>query len=113
MFRDRPGGNSSPVPHVEPLEPRQLLAVPAGFVADGDVGAGGGEAAGGQVLPTLPDVGGAIWPLGGGLGSGPDGKLYVGVGEHQQPAIAQSLAPPFGKILRMNADGSFPADNPF
>src|SRR5437762_1186676 len=78
------------------------------FVADGDVAAGGVDAAGEKVLLDLPDVGGAIWHMGGGLRFGPDGKLYVGVGEHQQPAMAQSLASPFGKILRINPDGSIP-----
>ena len=83
------------------------------FVAEGDVAAGGVDAAGEQVLLELPDVGNADWHMGGGLRFGPDGKLYVGVGEHQQPATAQSLSSPFGKILRINADGSIPADNPF
>jgi glucose/arabinose dehydrogenase len=83
------------------------------FVADGDVAVGGVNAGGEQVLFELPDVGTAIWHVGGALRFGPDGKLYVGVGEHQQPAMAQSLASPFGKILRINPDGSIPADNPF
>lgn len=45
---------------------------------------------------------------------GPDGKLYVGTGTPSEashlPQDPDSLA---GKILRMNDDGSTPADNPF
>ena len=44
---------------------------------------------------------------------GSDGKLYVGVGDNANGAQAQNLALPFGKLLRLNEDGSFPADNPF
>ena len=45
------------------------------FVADGDVAAGGVNAGGEQVLFELPDVGAAIWHMGGGIHFGPDGKL--------------------------------------
>ena len=83
------------------------------FVADGDVAAGGVNAGGEQVLLELPDVGAAIWHMGGGLHFGPDGKLYVAVGDHMRSDQAQSLASPFGKILRINPDGTIPADNPF
>lgn len=44
---------------------------------------------------------------------GPDGKLYVTAGEAAQRAIAQDMNSLGGKILRMNDDGSIPADNPF
>jgi glucose/arabinose dehydrogenase len=50
---------------------------------------------------------------GGVLRFGPDGKLYVMVGDAAVSARAQDLADPAGKILRMNPDGSVPADNPF
>ena len=50
---------------------------------------------------------------GGALHFGPDGKLYVGVGENRVGANAPSLSSPLGKILRYNADGSIPTDNPF
>ncbi len=44
----------------------------------------------------------------------PDGsKLYLSLGEAFQPALAQDLNELSGKILRMNPDGSVPADNPF
>jgi glucose/arabinose dehydrogenase len=44
---------------------------------------------------------------------GPDGKLYVHVGDGFATATAQDLASFRGKILRMDADGSAPPDNPF
>jgi glucose/arabinose dehydrogenase len=46
------------------------------------------------------------------LAFGPDGKLYVSVGDAFQDAKAQDLNEFHGKILRMNSDGSIPADNP-
>lgn len=44
---------------------------------------------------------------------GPDGKLYITTGEAAQKELAQKLDSPNGKILRLNNDGSIPADNPF
>jgi YVTN family beta-propeller protein len=44
---------------------------------------------------------------------GPDGKLYVSLGDNDQGSNAQDLGTLAGKILRVNADGSIPADNPF
>ncbi len=52
---------------------------------------------------------------GGAIHFGPDGKLYVGVGENANGANAQSLSNRLGKILRVNADGSIitgPGANP-
>jgi glucose/arabinose dehydrogenase len=43
---------------------------------------------------------------------GPDGMLYVTVGEIFQPQLAQDMASLNGKILRMTRDGAVPADNP-
>ena len=50
---------------------------------------------------------------GGAIHFGPDGKLYIGVGENANGANAQSLNNLLGKILRINPDGSIPTDNPF
>jgi glucose/arabinose dehydrogenase/chitodextrinase len=50
---------------------------------------------------------------GGALEFGPDGKLYVSVGDNYYQYHSQSLTSRFGKILRINADGSIPTDNPF
>ena len=50
---------------------------------------------------------------GGALRFGPDGKLYVGVGDNGSAPDAQVLSAFAGKILRINPDGSIPTDNPF
>ncbi|MBY0525661.1 MAG: PQQ-dependent sugar dehydrogenase [Gemmataceae bacterium] len=60
-------------------------------------------------LPTL----GATNHNGGAIHFGPDGKLYVAVGENAVPANSQTLSNLLGKVLRINSDGSFPSDNPF
>ncbi len=44
---------------------------------------------------------------------GPDGKLYVHMGDGDNTASAQNLDSFRGKILRMNLDGSPTVDNPF
>jgi glucose/arabinose dehydrogenase len=51
--------------------------------------------------------------VGGSIRFGPDGKLYFAVGDNGDGALAQELNNPHGKILRINKDGSLPADNPF
>jgi glucose/arabinose dehydrogenase len=44
---------------------------------------------------------------------GPDGKLYATTGDAAQSGLAQRRDALAGKILRLNADGSVPGDNPF
>lgn len=44
---------------------------------------------------------------------GPDGKLYVTTGEAFRREFARDMTSLGGKILRLNDDGSIPADNPF
>lgn len=44
---------------------------------------------------------------------GPDRKLYVTTGDVASPSTAQDLGALTGKILRINDDGTVPADNPF
>ncbi|MBZ0202788.1 MAG: PQQ-dependent sugar dehydrogenase [Ignavibacteria bacterium] len=44
---------------------------------------------------------------------GPDGKLYITTGDAGERKYAQDLDKLHGKILRINPDGSIPADNPF
>lgn len=49
---------------------------------------------------------------GGRLGFGPDGMLYVTVGDAGAPGDAQDVSSLGGKILRLTPDGKVPADNP-
>jgi DNA-binding beta-propeller fold protein YncE len=64
-----------------------------------------------QTVIDLPPLPAATDNNGGGIGFGPDGKLYVGVGD-SSGVQAQDLTSPFGKLLRINTDGSAPPDNP-
>jgi glucose/arabinose dehydrogenase len=50
---------------------------------------------------------------GGAIRFGPDGRLYIAIGEQTTETPAQDLDSFRGKILRINPDGSIPADNPF
>lgn len=79
------------------------------FTANGDVMLAGSE----TVLLDLDNLSGATNHNGGAMHFGADGKLYIAVGENANGANAQTLANLLGKILRMNADGSIPTDNPF
>jgi glucose/arabinose dehydrogenase len=49
--------------------------------------------------------------IGGSLDIGPDGKLYLTIGD-ALASLSQDLTNVFGKVLRINLDGSVPADNP-
>lgn len=64
-------------------------------------------------LPNNPNKGAQDAHEGGALVFGPDGKLYVTVGDTGQPDQAQDPHSLVGKVLRINPDGSIPADNPF
>ncbi|MBI2854782.1 MAG: PQQ-dependent sugar dehydrogenase [Chloroflexi bacterium] len=61
----------------------------------------------------LNGVAGAGGHDGGRVKFGPDGKLYWTIGEVGSPALAQNISSLNGKILRLNPDGTVPADNPF
>lgn len=47
------------------------------------------------------------------LSFGADGRLYASLGERQKFDPAQDPKQSLGKIVRINPDGSIPADNPF
>lgn len=79
------------------------------FTANGNTAVAGSEV----VLMNLEPLSGATNHNGGAVHFGPDGKLYVGVGENANAANAQTLNNRLGKILRLNPDGSIPTDNPF
>lgn len=79
------------------------------FAAGGDVAVAGSE----TVLMELENLSGATTHNGGAIHFGPDGKLYVAVGENANGANSQTLGNRLGKILRINADGTIPTDNPF
>jgi glucose/arabinose dehydrogenase len=51
--------------------------------------------------------------FGGRMVFGRDGKLYLTVGERQEQERAQNTMLHGGKVLRLNDDGTAPADNPF
>ena len=75
------------------------------------------------IVGDLPDVDPEHpFNANGRIGFGPDGYLYITVGDYDTPRetgpqgkeLAQDLGTPKGKILRVNKeDGSAPADNPF
>jgi glucose/arabinose dehydrogenase len=78
------------------------------FTANGDVAVTNTE----FVVVDLDNLSSATNHNGGAIHFGPDGKLYVGVGENANGANAQSLSNRLGKILRINSDGTIPSDNP-
>lgn len=78
------------------------------FTANGDLAVPGSE----TVILELDNLSTATNHNGGAIHFGPDGKLYIGVGENANSANSQTLANRLGKLLRINADGSIPADNP-
>jgi glucose/arabinose dehydrogenase len=81
------------------------------FTADAanpDIAEAGSEV----VILELDNLSSATNHNGGAIHFGPDGKLYVGVGENANPANAQGITNRLGKILRINTDGTIPSDNP-
>ncbi|MGH7391059.1 MAG: PQQ-dependent sugar dehydrogenase [Candidatus Rokuibacteriota bacterium] len=61
----------------------------------------------------VDDIPGASIHDGCRLKFGPDGKLYATTGDAGESRLAQQRDSLAGKILRLDADGGVPADNPF
>lgn len=78
------------------------------FTANGDVAVPGSEV----VVLDLDTLSGATNHNGGAIDFGPDGKLYIAVGENANTAFSQSLTSRHGKMLRINTDGTPAAGNP-
>ena len=78
------------------------------FTANGDVVAAGSELMLIETDPFTDDQ-----EVGGGLGFGQDGLLYIGIGQCGLQGSVQTANNLFGKILRIQRDGTIPSDNPF
>jgi glucose/arabinose dehydrogenase len=50
---------------------------------------------------------------GGAIDFGSDGKLYASTGDNGSPSKSQKLTNLFGKMVRINKDGTIPSSNPF
>lgn len=81
------------------------------FTALGDVALPGSE----TVLLDLDNLSAARNHNGGAIHFGPDGKLYIAVGENGNANNSQTLGNLLGKMLRINPTPGniIPADNPF
>ncbi|MDH3704955.1 MAG: PQQ-dependent sugar dehydrogenase [Acidimicrobiia bacterium] len=76
-------------------------------------GAGAGDVASLTTIWSTPDTNPGPNHAGGSLDIGPDGHLYVTIGDGTDSSQSQQLTNIFGKILRIATDGSVPAGNPF
>jgi glucose/arabinose dehydrogenase len=61
----------------------------------------------------IDDLPAAVYHDGGRVAFGPDGKLYVTVGDATAEDLASDRGTFHGTTLRLEPDGSVPADNPF
>jgi glucose/arabinose dehydrogenase len=78
-----------------------------------DVTGAPGSLALGQPETLLDGIGSASYHDGGRIAFGPDGMLYVTIGDAGRRDSSQDLDSLNGKILRMTPDGDVPNDNPF
>jgi glucose/arabinose dehydrogenase len=67
----------------------------------------------GEAAVLLDEVAGAGIHNGSRVRFGPDGRLYMTMGDANDAEVAQDLAALNGRILRLNPDGTTPRDNPF
>jgi glucose/arabinose dehydrogenase len=79
------------------------------FTANGDVVLPGSRV----ILLELDPLSTATNHNGGALHFGPDGNLYIAVGDNAKGSNSQNLSNLLGKILRIAPDGTIPPDNPF
>ena len=63
-----------------------------------------------RLYAVKPSAGG--YHFGSRLAFAPDGKLFVTVGDHGDRPRAQDVTNASGSVIRLNDDGSIPADNP-
>ncbi|WP_313161239.1 PQQ-dependent sugar dehydrogenase, partial [Stenotrophomonas sp.] len=119
------GGFGDVLPHPD-FARNQLLYVSYAEAGQGDTR---GAAVARARLVLQPDGSGALQDLkviwrqtpkvegkghyGHRLAFGPDGKLWITSSERQKFDPAQDMGGNLGKIVRLNDDGSVPADNPF
>jgi len=61
----------------------------------------------------IDKIPGALWHDGGRIKFGPDEKIYITTGDATNANLSQKIDSLAGKILRINADGTIPDDNPF
>ena len=79
------------------------------FTANGDVAVAGSEV----ILMDLPNLSTATNHNAGAVHFGPDGDLYIAVGDNANGNNAQSFSTVLGKMLRITSSGAIPTDNPF
>lgn len=65
-----------------------------------------------EPVTILGNIPAAKYHAGSRLAFGPDGKLYISTGDATDKLLAQDKGSLAGKILRINADGTIPEDNP-
>jgi len=94
----------------QPVEERTARPVVVRFTEENNRGVG--ET---RIIDDLPEATlFGEYAVGGQMRFGPDGYLYVTIGDHISTDFAQDLDSVRGKILRVNkADGSAAPDNPF
>ena len=66
-----------------------------------------------EILVELDTLSEAFSHNGGAMHFGPDGKLYIAVGENTITTNSQEVSNSLGKLLRINKDGTIPPDNPW
>jgi glucose/arabinose dehydrogenase len=97
----------------KPVEPQTPVARPVVVRFTDRDGVGADQTTIVDDLPeTLPAAPG--FNANGNIHFGPDGFLYISLGDYDTPQLAQNLTIPVGKLLRVDKDDGSPApDNPF